>query len=93
VKSEWDFHELSRDQWPSHGVLVIGTDGVWETKNTEGRMFGKENLLGAVRATAHLPAAEISQAIVERLAEFRGSAAQNDDITLVVVKFLLRDVA
>ncbi len=88
VKSEWDYHELSRDQWPTHGVLVIGTDGIWETQNASGRMFGKENLLGAVRATAHLPAAEISQAIVDRLAEFRGPAPQTDDVTLVVVKFL-----
>jgi phosphoserine phosphatase RsbU/P len=88
VKSEWDFQELVRHHWPSHGVLVIGTDGVWETQNAEGRMFGKENLLGAVRATAHLPAAEIIAAIVERLAEFRGAEPQKDDVTLVVVKFL-----
>jgi phosphoserine phosphatase RsbU/P len=88
VKAEWDYHELTRDTWPSHGVLVIGTDGVWEMENADGRMFGRENLLGAVRATAHLSAQEICNAIVERLAEFRGVAVQKDDVTLVVVKFL-----
>lgn len=88
VKEEWNFHELGRDRWPSHGVLVLGTDGIWETQNTEGRMFGKDNLVGVVRACAHLPAAEICRAIVERLAEFRGRQPQGDDVTLVVVKFL-----
>jgi len=91
VKAEWNFQELTRTAWPSHGVLVIGTDGIWETQNAEGRMFGKDNLIGAVRATAHLSAAEIADAIVERLDEFRGGKPQNDDVTLVVVKFLPRD--
>lgn len=88
VKAGWEFQELSRDTWPQSGVLVIGTDGIWETQNTEGRMFGKDNLVGVVRATAHLPAEEICKAIVDRLAEFRGDAPQDDDVTLVVVKFL-----
>ncbi len=88
VKAEWDFHELSRSQWPSSGVIVIGTDGIWETQNPDRRVFGKENLLGAVRATAHLSAREISTVIVDRLADFRGDAPQTDDVTLVVIKIL-----
>ncbi|MDX2145071.1 MAG: SpoIIE family protein phosphatase [Rhodospirillaceae bacterium] len=88
VKEDWTYHEFSRDRWPSSGVLVIGTDGVWEMENAEGRVFGKDNLIGVVRAVAHLSAKEICDAIVERLAEFRGTAPQKDDVTLVVVKFL-----
>ncbi|MBL8643605.1 MAG: SpoIIE family protein phosphatase [Rhodospirillaceae bacterium] len=88
VKEEWTFHELSRSFWPKSGVLVIGTDGIWETRNKDGRAFGKDNLIGVVRATAHLGAEEICRAIVERLAEFRGSEPQDDDVTVVVVKFL-----
>lgn len=91
VQPEWSFQEMARSDWPSAGVLVIGTDGVWETKNAEGRMFGKDNLVGVVRASAHLPAPEICRAIIERLGEFRGSAPQNDDLSLVVVKFLPSD--
>ncbi|MBL8630676.1 MAG: SpoIIE family protein phosphatase [Rhodospirillaceae bacterium] len=88
VKAEWTFHELSRSAWPSSGVLVIGTDGIWESRNAEGRQFGKDNLIGVVRASAHLGAQEICHAIVDRLAEFRGAVAQDDDVTVVVVKFL-----
>ncbi len=88
VKEEWTFHEVSRSVWPDSGVLVIGTDGIWETKNAQGHQFGKDNLVGVVRATAHLSADEICKAIAERLAEFRGAAPQDDDVTVVVVKFL-----
>jgi sigma-B regulation protein RsbU (phosphoserine phosphatase) len=88
VKEEWTFHEVSRSAWPDSGVLVIGTDGIWETRNSEGRQFGKDNLVGVVRATAHLSADEICKAIVERLAEFRGVMLQDDDVTVVVIKFL-----
>lgn len=88
VKEEWVFQEMNRSAWPRSGVLVIGTDGIWETQNSEGAMFGKDNLIGVVRANAHLSAQDICKAIGERLAEFRGAARQKDDVTLVVVKFL-----
>lgn len=88
VQGDWEFRESLRREWPSHGVLVIGTDGVWETQNAEGRMFGRDNLIGAIRANFHLPAAEICSALIDRLAEFRGSAPQKDDVTLLVVKLL-----
>lgn len=90
VQADWEFRESVRRDWPSHGVLVIGTDGVWETENAEGRMFGRDNLVGVIRATFHLPAAAICSALVERLAEFRGAGPQKDDVTLIVVKFLNR---
>jgi sigma-B regulation protein RsbU (phosphoserine phosphatase) len=88
VQSDWEFHENVRCEWPSHGVLVIGTDGVWETKNAEGRMFGRDNLIGVIRATAHLKAAEICRALIERLDEFRGAVPQGDDVSVLVVRFL-----
>lgn len=88
VQSDWDFHENMRADWPDHGVLVLGTDGVWETKNAEGRMFGRDNLIGVIRATAHLPAAEICSALIQRLAEFRGPVAQADDISVLIARFL-----
>jgi sigma-B regulation protein RsbU (phosphoserine phosphatase) len=90
VQADWEFRESARHLWPNRGVLVIGTDGVWETRNAEGRMFGRDNLIGVVRATAALPARDICAALLSRLAEFRGDVAQGDDVTLIVVKFLDR---
>jgi sigma-B regulation protein RsbU (phosphoserine phosphatase) len=88
VEGEWAFHETERSEWPARGVLVIGTDGIWETKNAEGRVFGKDGLTGVIRANCGLSAAEICAAVEERLREFSGGIPQKDDVTLVVVKFV-----
>lgn len=93
VNPDWAFQENERDTWPSSGLLVIGTDGVWETRNPEGEAFGREGLMDVIRETSHLSASEICDAVASRLAAFAGGGAQNDDVTLVIVKFLPREKA
>ncbi len=73
--------DLSRDQ-----VILIGTDGLWETRNPAGEMFGRERLKMLIRKHSRLSAGEILSSILEALKTFRDSAKQEDDITLVVVK-------
>lgn len=87
VKADWPFHENDRDAWPAKGLIVVGTDGLWETRNQDGAAFGKEGLLAALRATAHLPAAEICSEVIARVRAFAGGAPQEDDMTVVVIKF------
>ncbi len=67
-------------------VIVMGTDGIWETRNPGGEMFGKDALREIVRRQARLPADRIADAVVEAVARFRGTRPQADDLTLVVVK-------
>jgi sigma-B regulation protein RsbU (phosphoserine phosphatase) len=67
-------------------VLLIGTDGLWETRNPAGEMFGRERLKILIRKHSGLSAAEILSSILEALKIFRDCAKQEDDITLVVVK-------
>ncbi len=49
-------------------------------------MFGKERLRVLIRERRDGSAQEILQTITEALTEFRRTAPQQDDITLVVVK-------
>ena len=44
--------------------------------------------MDVIRAKAHLPAAQICDAVVDALTSFSGGSAQSDDVTLVIVKFL-----
>lgn len=67
-------------------VLLIGTDGIWETRNALSEKFGKEGIGKIVRNHHHLNAEGILQAILSALDEFRGEAQQEDDITLLVIK-------
>jgi sigma-B regulation protein RsbU (phosphoserine phosphatase) len=67
-------------------VLVIGTDGIWESLDPQGRMYGKQRLEAVLRNHAHLPACRIVEAVMADLESFRQGAGSIDDATLVVVK-------
>ena len=67
-------------------VLVIGTDGIWEARNKEGRMFGKLLLQQVIRDNVVRPAAEIVEKVLESLKQFLFPLDIQDDATLVVVK-------
>lgn len=86
IDPDWRYRELDHTGWPTGALLVIGTDGVWETRDADGEMYGTERLCRAVRACRDRPAAEIVAAVTADLAAFRRGRQQEDDVTLVVVK-------
>lgn len=74
-------HNLSAAQ-----ILCIGTDGIWETHNKQGEMFGRQRLRDIIRQKSHLPAEKIVADVIDGVREFRSGSRQEDDITLVIVK-------
>ena len=86
VDEDYRFHSSTHHPWKSGSVIVIGTDGIHETHNEGGIMFGRDRLQKVIRRTHEEKAASIQSAILEDVQNFRGSAPQEDDITLVVVK-------
>lgn len=69
-------------------VLLLGTDGIWETMNNAGEMFGKVRLKELIARHAGDSAEEVRQAVLQALTRFRNGFVQEDDVTLVVVKAL-----
>jgi len=67
-------------------ILFIGTDGIWEARNHMGEMFGRERLKDLIRKNAADSSDGISASIIDAIKAFQGSARQEDDITLLVVK-------
>jgi sigma-B regulation protein RsbU (phosphoserine phosphatase) len=67
-------------------VLLIGTDGIWETQNDAAEKFGKERIGGILRSHHRQSAAIILQAILGDIEGFRGKRQQEDDITLMIIK-------
>jgi sigma-B regulation protein RsbU (phosphoserine phosphatase) len=67
-------------------VLFIGTDGIWETGNEKGELFGKDRLKEVIRRHAGQSARDILLAVHAAAEEFRGDLKQEDDLTIVVVK-------
>ena len=66
--------------------LVLYTDGVTETLNSEGDEYGVDRMMQSVRASANDGAQAIVKRIIEDVREFTGSVPQNDDITVIAIR-------
>ena len=67
-------------------ILLIGTDGIWETRNTAEEMFGTERVTELLIRHADASADNIADQLISDLDSFRGEHSRDDDITLMVVK-------
>ena len=83
--AQWDDN---REQLQPGDVLIVYTDGVTEALNTEGQEFGEERLAEIAEQRHKEDAAAILQAIVLGVQTFARGAAQHDDVTAMVVKYI-----
>jgi sigma-B regulation protein RsbU (phosphoserine phosphatase) len=88
VDAEYVYRENTNPFLGKGQILLIGTDGISETQNVSGERFGEERLSNSLKKWSCLPAREIADRIIDTLDEFRGKVKQEDDVTLVIVKFL-----
>jgi sigma-B regulation protein RsbU (phosphoserine phosphatase) len=86
LDESFEYESQSRTFHPGDTVL-IGTDGIWEAHDPMGRMFGKERLKRLFLDLVHLSAEEIVSEIVRTVNDYRDVEPQEDDVTLVVIKF------
>lgn len=86
IDSNINFSINSKDDLAPEQVLCIGTDGIWEARNPQGEMFGRQRLKEIIRRRSHLGAEQILTAVIESVKEFHAESRQEDDITLVIVK-------
>jgi sigma-B regulation protein RsbU (phosphoserine phosphatase) len=85
VFEDTEFKEAHRQIAPDQ-IIVIATDGLWETRNLTGEMFSKDRIHKIIRQNASDSANEIQNSILESLRRFRNGAKLEDDMTLVVIK-------
>ena len=64
------------------------TDGISEAMITAYEEWGEDRLIAAARSTTHRTAQEIVTALVASADRFTAGAAQNDDLSVVVLKVL-----
>jgi PAS domain S-box-containing protein len=67
-------------------VVAVGTDGIWEACNRQGRIYGRERFLEIIRQNAQADAQTILEAVYTDLFAFTLGVKSADDITLVVIK-------
>jgi phosphoserine phosphatase len=67
-------------------ILVLLSDGIYEYCNAEMEEFGEARVAAIIEANYHLPANELFDLVMSTLRGFAHGAAQEDDITGVLVK-------
>ncbi len=66
-------------------LFLFYTDGITETMNSEGDMFGDARLADLLQQHADLPPAEIRERILREVQAFAGTATQQDDMTMLLL--------
>ncbi|MHC5103621.1 MAG: SpoIIE family protein phosphatase [Planctomycetota bacterium] len=67
-------------------VLLVGTDGIWEAENTDGRPYGKERLHELIQTHKDHSSQQIVDMIIKSVEDFCAPVAPTDDVTLIVIK-------
>ena len=88
IVEDYQFQMYERQGWVPGSVLIVGTDGIHESRNREDTMFGQARSHKIVRKHSTASAETIQNAIIHELQTFKGDAPQEDDVTLVVIKLL-----
>jgi serine phosphatase RsbU (regulator of sigma subunit) len=80
------YEENKKGNFNTGSIVVLGTDGIWESRNSSGEMLGKGVIKETIRENASRSAAEIMEAVITKIRNFQGDIQSEDDLTLVVVK-------
>ncbi len=86
IDPAWEYAEDQIQLEQSGTVLFAGTDGIWECRCPEGRMFGRDAMKAVVRDHADRSAAEICAAVDAAVESHRQGRPAADDRTMVVIK-------
>jgi sigma-B regulation protein RsbU (phosphoserine phosphatase) len=86
IAEQSEFEENEKTGLTPGQIIVLATDGVWEARNKEGDMFGKERLYQIIRQDRNAAAEDILDVCFQSLEEFQTGTVREDDITIVVIK-------
>lgn len=67
-------------------LFVLHSDGIYETRNAAGDVYGLERLSAIIHDQATASAESMRDAIIADVARFRGGLEQDDDMTIVVCR-------
>jgi sigma-B regulation protein RsbU (phosphoserine phosphatase) len=93
VGLQLDDHELF-PRLLEESTIVVGagdlfclyTDGISETMNPQGDLFGDQRLASLIGGHADLPSEQLRERILRDVRAFAGTAVQQDDMTMVLLK-------
>ncbi len=88
IDAEAQINEHEINGWGKGSILVIVSDGLKESRNSQGEMYGEKRITKVIEQHAAQSAKTIEKKLIEDLNNFREDVPIADDITIVIVKFL-----
>jgi sigma-B regulation protein RsbU (phosphoserine phosphatase) len=86
IFDEWFIDEQELQLLPGD-LLVLFSDGITDAVNPSGEQFGVERLRHIVQECAPAGAQVVSDAVLDSVLRFQGTASQFDDMTLQVIAY------
>ena len=77
---------LRRRQFAAGDMLVLASDGFWESTARDGEMFGMRRLLETLRRATDLGAAQMIDQARQEIERFTAPNKPTDDLTMVVIR-------
>jgi serine phosphatase RsbU (regulator of sigma subunit) len=84
IESSWVDEQALRI--PPGGALLLFSDGLTDCRNPQGEEFGRDRLRDTFHHLNTGNAQQICDVMTETLLKFRENAAQDDDVTMVVIR-------
>lgn len=88
VDQDAEYPDYSCNDLPEYAVIVAGTDGIWEARNPQDEMFGKDRMRDVIQSNASNPSSEIARTLEDTLKSFVATAPVKDDVTFVIMKLV-----
>jgi serine phosphatase RsbU (regulator of sigma subunit) len=83
VFPDWEYRQ-GQVELASGDRLLLFTDGVSEVEDSEGHQFGEERLIGLLKDSCDLGAADLQQKVIETVTQF-SHGNFHDDVTLLTL--------
>lgn len=80
------YNEYPLNQLTPGGIIVMGTDGIWEATDSAGNCYGKSQFKEIIQDLARKTSDEIVNGVFTEVQNYTRGLPPKDDITLVVIK-------
>jgi sigma-B regulation protein RsbU (phosphoserine phosphatase) len=86
IDENWRYQQYFKENLSTGQTFVLGTDGLWESRNRQGEMFGREPVIRILGQYPEFDANGILTACLFAHEKFRDGLPIEDDISIVVIK-------
>ncbi len=86
IDENWRYRQYFKENLTAGQTIVLGTDGLWESQNRQGEMFGRDPVMRILKHYPDIDANGILTACLFAHEKFRDGIPIEDDISIVVIK-------